>query len=327
MGNLDVATLLVFVLFFFIGIGSIYLFKLIKFDPLRAKQKKTRTNRQKCRIEKRIILKQNWTDYFWSHYMRSAWILLILTFTIALCFAIGNIVTIIIGILITIITFFFLRFAIKSYKAFPDKAKEALSTFEAEVHAALEKEVSFNGDNIQSFTDNDQRFDTKPQIFSFPIGITKIPFPPYEKNAKKHPIIATKKLEFLVLSREYFSICKNASSFNLLEPALAPEMKECARKKGISGDCHEHYYSQMRNVEYDGEKETIRILYYDGRDDVEFACKKLAPNRKAALKALKEKLRLTERQRLQKIDEHEKYEEILQRRERENKEEPSPDNS
>jgi len=310
MGFFDIPTLLVFILFFFILLGSIYLWKLMKFDPLRGKQKKARSNRQKCNEERTAILKQNWTDYFWSDYMRAAWILLILTFTIALCFSIGNIWTIIIGIIVAIITFFFLRFAIRSYKAFQEKAKVALTAFDAEVTASLKKEISFNGDNIQNFTDEDENFDTAPQIFTFVVEQTPVLFPPYAKAGPK-PIVATKKLEFLVLSREYFSICKSVSTFNLLNPALA-EAKECARKKGVVGECHEHYYSQMRNVEYDGTKECIRILYYDERDDVEFKCKK--PNAGAAMKALKEKLRLTERQRLRKIDEHQKYEEIMDRR-------------
>ena len=308
----DIPTLLVFILFFVILLGSIYLWKLMKFDPLRGKQKKAKSNRQKCREEKRIILKQNWTDYFWSDYMRAAWISLILTFTIALCFSIGNIWTIGIGIIISIITFFFVRFAIRSYKAFEDKAKVVLTAFETDVNAALKKEISFNGDNIQSFTDEDEKFDTTAQVFTFVASQTKIPFPPYEKAAGKQPIVATKQLEFLVLSREYFSICKGVSTFNLISPALSPEAKECTRKKPLIGECDEHYYSQMRNVEYDGVKECIRTLYYNERDDVEFKCKK--PNAGPAMKALKEKLRLTERQRLHKIDEHQKYEEIKDRR-------------
>lgn len=310
----DIPTLLVFILFFLILVGSIYLWKLMKFDSLLGKRKKAKSNRAKCQEAKRIILKQNWIDYFWSNHMRAAWILLVLTFTMALCFSIGNIWTIIIGVLVGIITFFFLRFAIRSYKAFPDKAKEALKIFEKEIEASLKSQISFDGDNIQSFTDGDEKFNTTPQIFTFVVLQTKVPFPPYEKAAPKQPIVATKQLEFLVLSREYFSICKSVSTFDLLNPALAPEVKECARKKALIGECHEHYYSQMRNVEYDGAEECIRILYYDERDDVKFKCKK--PNSGAPMKALKEKLRLTERQRLRKIDEHEKYEEILNRREK-----------
>jgi hypothetical protein len=108
-------------------------------------------------------------------------------------------------------------------------------------------------------------------------------------------------------------------------------MKQCAEISGKAGECHEHYYSQMRNVEYDNAKECIRIIYYDERDDVEFPCKKLAPNRKPAMKALQEKLRLTERQRLHKIDEHEKFEKIQERRSRQEEsdetEEDESDNS
>ena len=297
-----------------VTLGALYLLQFIFFKTKINKMKTVRTNRQACNAIKREIFFKNWTDYFWSNHMRAAWITLFLLFTIALSFALATISAMIIGIIFLIITFFFLRFAIRSYKNFPEKAAQALKTFEEEIDASLKSEISFNGDNIQSFTDEDNEFDTTPKIFSFPAKITKVPFPPYETAAPKQPIVATKKVDFLVLSREYFSICKNAATFNLLNPALGPEKKGCPKKKGVAGECHEHYYSQMRNVEYDSEKECIRIIYYDERDDVEFNCKKLAPNRKPAMKALKEKLRLTERQRLRKIDEHEKYENILNRR-------------
>lgn len=315
MNSQNLATILTIGFSVIIILGLLYLLQFIFFKPKINKIKTTRTNKQACDAIKKEILITNWTDYFWSNHMRAAWIIFSLLFITILSFALATIWTIVIGIVSAIITFFFLRFAIRSYKAFPTKAAEALKTFEEEVNASLKSEISFNGDNIQSFTDEDDEFDTKPQIFAFPTTITKVPFPPHETAAAKQPIIATKKIEFLVLSREYFSICKNAATFNLLNPPLGPDNKGCAKKKGAAGECHEHYYSQMRNVEYDNDKECIRIIYYDERDDVEFKCKKTAPNRKPAMKALKEKLRLTERQRLRKIDEHEKYENILNRRE------------
>jgi len=326
MSTLNLASILLLLLLLIISMGGLYLFKIFKVDTFRQKKKTAKTNRQACNAIKRAIIRQNLSDYFWSDHMRAAWIMLFLLFSMAVAFSlavISNSITsiissLLIGVIFAIVTFFFVRFAIRSYKAFPEKAAQALKTFEEEIDASLKSEISFNGDNIQSFTDEDNEFDTTPKIFSFPAKITKVPFPPYETAAPKQPIVATKKVDFLVLSREYFSICKNVAIFNLLNPALGPEKKGCPKKKGVAGECHEHYYSQMRNVEYDSEKECIRIIYYDERDDVEFNCKKLAPNRKPAMKALKEKLRLTERQRLRKIDEHEKYENILNRREKDN---------
>jgi len=116
------------------------------------------------------------------------------------------------------------------------------------------------------------------------------------------------------LSREYFSICKNSSTFDLLNPKRANEKKKCAEVAGSSGECHEYYYSQMQNVQYDAKNECIRIIYSadSGHEDVTFPCKK--PSAKAPLKALKEKLRLTERQKLQKILEHKNYEDIKDKR-------------
>ncbi len=73
----------------------------------------------------------------------------------------------------------------------------------------------------------------------------------------KKPVIKSRKLEFLILSREYFSICKGATSFNLLEPKRAPIAKKCIILKN-AGECNEYYYSQMQNVEYDGEAIVIK---------------------------------------------------------------------
>ena len=311
--NFDLSTSLMLLLLLIIFLGFLYVINLI----LNSKYKKKKgalQNSSACRKALSKHKRRLYTDYFWSNHMRAAWIMLFLLFFIALGFALDSTTTIIISLILSFITLLFLLFAIRSYRNFPSKAAEKLKTFEEQVENAIKKEISFDGDNIQSFSKDDDAFDTNPKIFSFPVGVTKIAFPPFEKDAKKHPIISTRKLEFLILSREYFSICKGAATFNLLNPAREGVPKQCAEKAGSGGECHEHYYSQMRNVEYDDKKECIRIIYNHDEDSVEFPCKKAAPNRKPAMKALKEKLRLTERQKLQKINEHEKYEEIMERR-------------
>ena len=275
-----------------------------------------RTTARDCAREKAKLTQRNKYDYFWKEYMTFSWITLLLGLSIFLGFATGHLFGIIYSIISIFLFIYFMNFAIRNYLSFEEKAKKRIDDFEAQVRASIASEISFNGDNIQSFTDADDKFDTKVQKFEFPTDITKIAFPPLEKNAKNHKIISTRKLEFLVLSREYFSICKNTGTFSLLDPKLD---KKCMEAKGAAGECNEYYYSQMQNVQYDDEKECIRIIYNKdtGHKDVTFACKKTAANRKSAMKALKEKLRLTERQKLHKINEHEKYEELKDRRENE----------
>lgn len=294
-------------------VGTLYLLNYILGRKINKKRFEL-SNKVACKKAQREERQRLLTDYFWSDYMRFAWIMLTISLCIGILLAIGHYITIILGLLLFIPTYYFLRFARKSYNEFPEKAAARLKKFEEQVEESILNEISFKGDNIQRFTRDDENFETEPMLFSFPTSISKIAFPPFETNPKKQPIFKTKKLEYLILSREYFSICKNASTFNLLEPARFPPFKQCAEIPGKAGECHEHYYSQMRNVEYDNAKECIRIIYYDDRPDVEFPCKKIAPNRKPAMKALQEKLRLTERQRLHKIDEHEKFEEIQERR-------------
>ena len=269
---------------------------------------------QACAKENRRIAMRNRLDYFWKESMTFAWISLFLIFFILLGLVIGTFISIVSSVIFLFITLFFGIFSIRSYNAFEAKAKARLTEFEESVRSAINSEISFNGDNIQTFSDADEAFDTKPQVFEFPTSVTKIAFPPLEKNAKKHNIVSTKKIEFLVLSREYFSICRSAGTFNLLSPAQDGAPKKCAEKKGSAGDCNEFYYSQMQNVQYDTKNACIRIIYNadSGHEDVTFPCKK--PAAKAPLKALKEKLRLTERQKLQKVQEHKNYEDIKDKR-------------
>jgi hypothetical protein len=275
-----------------------------------------KTTKKNCAKEKKRVAKRNKYDYFWKEYMTFSWITLLLGLSIFLGFSTKHIFGILYSVMSIFLFIYFMNFAIKNYLRFEEKAKKRIDDFEEQVRASIDSEISFNGDNIQTFTDGDDGFDTKVQKFEFPTAVTRIPFPPLEKNAKNHKIISTRRLEFLVLSREYFSICKNTSTFNLLDPKLD---KKCIEAKGAAGECDEYYYSQMQNVQYDNEKECIRIIYNTntGHKNVTFDCKKIAANRKPAMKALKEKLRLTERQKLHKINEHEKYEELKDRRENE----------
>ena len=306
----DFATLLMLLLLLALILGGIFLLK-IMLQPLYNNKKTTKSNAKACKKAMQAHKKRLYFDYFWSDHMRAAWIMLFLVFTIALGLAINSEVSLIISLIFFIITIFFVRFAVNSYQQFPIIAKARLDEFEAQVKAAVDKEVTFEGDNIQVFANKDEEFNTKPQVHAFPVGVKKISFPPFEKLPAKQPIIAERKLEFLILSREYFSICQRAATFNLLNPARNDIKKQCSEKPGTSGECDEYYYSQMRNVLYDTKEKAIRIVYNHEQDDSLIPMKKKDPK---VIKAIKEKLRLTERQKLRKIDEHEKYEAIKIRR-------------
>jgi transcription elongation factor Elf1 len=279
----------------------------IKFD----KKKAELGNRSSCRT---VYWKQkirNWTDYFWSNSMRFAWITLILISLIAYGIAIDISWNMdqgaYLSIFFSIVTIIFFAFSYISYKNFPIKAKAALEEFENAIKNGIKKEISFEGDSIQKFTKESDTIDANEQIFDFVIGTKKIDFPPFESRAPKKPVIAERKLEFLILSKEYFSICQGATPFNLLDPAKLPDKKKCAPKKA-AGPCREYYYSQMKNVSYEGEK--ITIYFNNGDEAVTYSCPKKLGKHTAVLKALKEKLRITERQRLSKIDEYKKFTDI-----------------
>ncbi|MCK4440383.1 MAG: hypothetical protein KAU90_00160 [Sulfurovaceae bacterium] len=281
----------------------------IKFRTFFDIKKALLTNAQECKKVKRKELFDNWYYFFWSEPIRFVWISIFVIFFILLGIAFGTFWWVLASVFFTLLYIPFLIFARKSYLWFPVEAKKRLTEFEDAIINGIKKEITFEGDRIQSFSNEDPEFDTEPKIFQFPVNVTKFDYPLFETRAPKKTVIKTRKLEFLVLSREYFSICKGATEFNLLNPKRAPEPKKCAPVKG-AGECNEYYYSQMQNVEYDGK--AIHIIYNTGTPDVSFPCKK--GSHKPAMKALKEKLRLTERQRLKKIEEHKSYEDIKARR-------------
>jgi len=266
-----------------------------------------------CDRKKQAAKVRNFIDFFWAKPERFWWISIYLLFMIALGIAIGKEWSYVVSVFFSFITIGFFIFARKSYLWFPERAKKRLEDFENAIKKEIKKEISFEGDNIQNFAANDPEFHTEPKIFTFKANVKKCKFPPLETNPKKQPVVQEQKLEFLVLSREYFSICKEATPYNLLNPPRAPVIRGCDELKK-AGECHEYYYSQMQNVQYDAKKECIKIIYNTGHEDVEFYCKKLDPNRKPAMKALKEKLRLTERQKLNKVAEHKHYEDLKEKR-------------
>ena len=290
-------------------IGAYFWF--LDFNGKRNKKKTVRNTQTECKKALNETKRRNFFDFFWSDSTRFYWITILLLFVIALGLAIETFITIFISVFLSILTIFFFIFAWRSYNQFDALAKARLADWESAINSAIKKEISFDGDNIQSFTADDDEFDTSPEIFTFPIPappkVLKVSFPLFGKPLT---IILERKLEFLILSREYFSICKGAAPFNLLNPAHGDIKKKCAEKPPSGGECDEYYYSQMRNVKYDAAAKGIRIIYNHDQEDDIFLCKK-DPK---VMKAIKEKLRLTERQRLLKIHEHKSYEEIKDKR-------------
>ena len=272
-------------------------------------KKATFNNQSACR---KIFQEQNWrnlTDYFWSDVLRFWWGILILLSLFAFGIIMDSNWSYLLSILSFILLLGFIYFVVHSYNNFPAKAKIALEEHENVIKAGFEKESGFEGDNIQRFSHGDEKIETKSIPHYFFTDVSKVSFPPYEKRGGKQPILKTRTMECLILSREYFSICKGATPFNLFEPIRGGAQCKLVR---LSGECNEYYYSQMRNVAYTNG--AIQIIFGHDEESVNFTCKK--GDAGAVMKALKEKLRITERQRLRKIEEHERYEEILDRRER-----------
>jgi len=277
------------------------------------KSKVARDNKAACRKIRQELARRRRIDYFWKETRTFKRITLSLIVLTILGFLTGSIYGIISSIIIMVMLGYFIYFAYRNYQTFEARAKERLTAFETSVRQSVQSELASSEMRSSRIVAEGYEHVKDPEIFEFPTKVTKIPFPLMEKDPKKYTVIATRKLEFLILDDEYFSVCKNASTFNLLNPALDEPAKKCVEKKGTAGECDEFYYSQVQNVQYDTAKECIRIIFYGDQDLIEFPCKKTAANRKPAMKALKDHLRLTERQRLQKVQEYKHYEEIIER--------------
>ncbi len=309
-----ILALLIFALVIMALYAIYYTFK------FKVNKKKTElSNKLECDRQKQEQLFRNWYDYFWSEPMRFTWITLFLTFFVALGLSIDR--TLLysgLGLVVSFISFVilgvFFIFSYKSYYWFPVKAKARLEEFEKAIEAGIKKETESHEDTIHEFAKKDDAFDTDPIIFKFPVEGEKCDYPLFEQNAKKKPIFKSRKLEFLVISSEYFNICKGATKFHLTDPERLPVPKKCAEKRAAGG-CKEYYYSQMKEVYYDMGKEAIVIKYYNDIDDVEFKVKKTNGDRTKAVKELRKKLRIKERQILKKFEEHNHYESIKGRRE------------
>jgi len=284
-------------------LGAWSFMALLKFNAKTSQRKDKKVKAKKAKVKQRTARWNNFSDYFWSDKDRFIYISIFLVFFVFLGLVTESYFGIIFSMIMTLVSVLFLLFAYHSYQKFPEKAKAALDAFEKTINESVKKEVSFDGDNIQIFANEDDEFDTNPEIFKFPVDVSKIPFPPFEVLPKNQEILATRRYEFLVLSREYFSIGKGASKFDLLNP-----------NPPKAGEFHEYYYSQMRNVQYDVKTECINIIYRDHEDDISFPCKKLNKDLQPAMKAFKEKLRLNERQKMRKIEEHKHYEDIKDKR-------------
>ncbi len=294
-----------------IGLAFLSLQVLEKYNNYQEKKEENKDN-QSCEEKKDAVLDKIEEDFRWFSPEYYSFRTLLITFLVALGLALGytlsgipSITALILSFLAFIGLLVFLRMAHTRYTQAQNPAKEKLDTFEEQLDKSLNKAIEFQGDKIQSFSKADEEFDTETKSFTFVVKKVKKSFPKFW-NSKAPSFIIEQKKEFLVLSSDYFNIFKNASTFDLLNPKFN---KDCELAPANVGEGIEHYYSQMKSVEYNKDEGAIVIYYYND-EPVKFICKKDAK----AIKALQEKLRLTERQRLRKIDEHENYEKIRDRR-------------
>jgi len=320
-------------------IGSYILLYMNKADAEYEKKKKQVTNKIKCKQVELAYRKRLWNEYFWHKPMRFFWISGL--FIIAIILAILpinlhnlyiDIVSIILAIIIFVAYIFFLKFAYDRYVNFERIAKEKLDQFEAPIRKAVNDLAKYTGDTIKQYSEKDEVLEKDFNYIFFieqPKEVTKLEFPPFAPPLKR-TIINTRKLEYLVFTNEYVCSYTNAWKFNLLKPERKPERNGCEEKTaGVLGpSSREHFYSDIAYGKFDGE--TFKIVYKTGEEfELITVYDRLPPDLKkkknTIMAVLKYKLRITERQKLRKVDEYAKMEYIKKLRELSKENEQSED--
>ena len=309
-------------------IGSYILLYMNKADAEYAKKKKEVENKIKCKQVEIEYKKRLWNEYFWHKPMRFFWIsgLFIIAIILAILpINLKNIYIDIVSIILAIVIFafyiYFLKFAYDRYINFENIAKEKLSTYEKPIKDGVIGAVSFPGDTIRKYQLEDEVMSEDLNnifIIEQPAEVEKLDFPPFAPAPKK-TIISARRLEFLVFTNEFVCSFTKASKFNLLKPDRKPEKDGCAEKTtGVLGpSSQEYFYSNISHGVI--EDNIFKIILKDNNKVELFTVRGKPPDIKKKsgdiMKALKHKLRITERQQLRKVDEYAKMEYIKKLRE------------
>ncbi len=313
---------LLFVLFIFLTIAFLYA---IYIDTIKKK-----FTVHKTQLENKIICeKYKWkgklnrlTNLIW---LKPKMILtvVVLGFFFEVFLIIANtIFSLILALIFFILYIYFIKFIYDKYFAFREFAKKKLQEHEEAIKDAVMKQAYATDSLIQKYRYEDEYKDVDFELFTHPKkDVKKAKFPPFiDIPDEKRDVVLERVMQFIVLGPDFLMACLNPTPFNLEKPLRDEPKKKCALLRK-PGDCKEVYYSQIKTVFY--KDQYIHIVLWDEKEEPIKIFVKKKPDAGPLMTAIKARLRITERQRLGKIQEQLFFENLLQKRKLEEKQEES----
>jgi len=263
-----------------------------------------------CEKLKISDLKRNYTHYFWYN----GWRFIVVSLGFFLIYMLSLFYYDESGymwfVLIFVLYLVFVRYAIKWYIEFPQKAGDALKEHEDAIINAVCKEVAEHADMINEFLakyslditdDYNSKEECLKNMIKHPTAVKKVNYPPFIKMADpKKPIVSERKIQFIVLERDFMLVCLGATIFNLLQPKRLIPKKMCAYDRK-AGPCKDIFYSTIKHVTY--EDDGIKIFFWDKTEEPIVMKVKKPEDAKPDILRIRNRIRLVERQRLHKITE------------------------
>jgi hypothetical protein len=206
----------------------------------------------------------------------------------------------------------FVKYTISWYINFPKIAAERFGEHKKAILDAICKDLDSHRDKINEFLakynlDSDtisSTDDCTKNMIVHPTGVAKFNFPPFIKlDEPKKTVVAKSTLQVIVLERDFMLVCPKTTEFDLLHPKRKEKKKKCALHR-VAGDCKDIFYSTIKTIKYDGDEAAIKIFFWDSVNEEPLLIKvKKKEDAKPTIGRIKEKIRLVERQRLNKIAE------------------------
>jgi hypothetical protein len=279
-----------------------------KLDILKEKWEQA----SECEKAKWQDKKRRYTDYFWAN----PWLFVVGSLGFFMLYALSLFLYDATGIWLFIFIFVcylvFVKYTISWYINFPKIAAERFGEHKKAILDAICKDLDSHRDKINEFLakynlDSDTRGsndDCTKNMIVHPIGVAKFDFPPFiALDAGKKNVIAKSTLQVIVLERDFMFVCLNTTEFDLLYPKRKDKKKKCDINRGM-GDCKDIFYSTIKYIAYDGDEAAIKIYFWENVNEEPFLIKVAKKeDAKPTIDKIKEKIRLVERQRLNKIAE------------------------
>jgi len=297
-------------IFIIILVGSFIYVTLNSIKKKLSILKENRTNKKECEKAKRLDIKRRYTDYFWAQPM---WFIIIslaffMLYTISLF--IYDATGVWLFVLIFALYLVFVLNAILSYINFPKIAAERFNEHKQAIINSICNDLNSHRDRVNEFLakyhlDTDARSskeDCIDNMIIHPTGVSKFDFPPYLKfDAPKKNVIAKSTLQVIVLERDFMFVCPNTTEFDLLHPKRGDLKKKCAYTRA-AGECEDIFYSLIKYIAY--EDEAIKLYFWNDIEEPKIIAKVAKKeDAKPTIARIREKIRLVERQRLNKIAE------------------------